>query len=120
LCGLRGPGSEVFGRFQDLDRHFVIIFQRLFGIGLEGLHASVSVKTHCGLIGFEEEPGPMNNAEEYAVSIKPISPEHGAAGEAAEIGQLIQDEVFETVVFLSHGKLTGASAPPRFEQRSER
>ena len=62
----------------------------------------------------------MNHAEEYAVSIKPISPEHGAAGEAAEIGQLVQDEVFETVVFLSHGKLTGASSPPRIEQRSER
>jgi hypothetical protein len=114
LCGLRGPSNEVIRRFHNFNRHLVIILEPLAGRGLEGFHAAVSIEMCCSLFRFEVEPSLMNNAEICVVSIESVASEHRAAGETAEIGQLIQDEVFEAVVSLSHGGSQGFPHPGDF------
>ena len=86
MCGLRSPYGEVVCNFQDFDGNLIIIFERLSGRGLEGFHASVAVTRHSYPIRFEVEPAVMDDTEEGAMLVQPVSAEHRAAGDTVQIG----------------------------------
>jgi hypothetical protein len=72
-----------------------------------------------GRIHFEVKPIFMNDAEKHGSSIEPVAAEHGSTRHMVKIGQLIQDEVFETVVLWRHASSGFASCyhPHRDRER---
>lgn len=47
----------------------------------------------------------MNDAEEESRTVEPVAAEHGAAGQASQLCELVKHEVFEAVVPVPHGGL---------------
>lgn len=99
LSGAGGlcPLSQLRGIFKHIGRHFVVGFERHRGRHAEGFRAQGAVRFDGGLRDFEIEPAFVNDAEERLAIAEPIAAEHRAAGESAQIRQLIQYEFLETV-----------------------
>lgn len=120
MCGLTSPSIELVRVFQDLDRNLVVIFESLSGRGREWLTSSGVVEGCSHLICFEVESALVNDAEEGVLSVQPVSTEHGAAGYAVQITELIHHEVLESVGLRCHGSLTEVCVPRPCGQQGER
>ena len=70
--------------------------------GAKRFHALREITGPAGRICFHKEPTLMNNSEEHCITIQPIAPEHGPAGETVQIVKLIQHEILESVVRRCH------------------
>src|SRR5262245_3008208 len=116
---LPSPCCQLSRIFQDIHRDFVIVLERLFGVGSEWFHLALAISWCRVRIRLEIEPALLDDAEEHTTTIQPISSEHGAASQALQIAELIQHEVLESVVFWRHGSLTEACAPQPFGRRLE-
>ena len=87
-CLLR-PSRELVQIFDDVHRHFVVGLERLFGVRSERFHAVNFVGGNSRRRDFEVESPLVNDAEERAPFIESVSAEHGTAGDASQIHQLI-------------------------------
>ena len=119
LCSLHSPLRQIFRRFDDLDRHLVIMLECLTRIGLEGLHLFGTIDRYGGRMSFEVEPASVDDAEESSPEREPMSTEHGAASQSMEISQLIQDEIL-VFIRLSHQGVRAACGLRPFERQAER
>ena len=59
-----GSLHESVGGFDNVDRHLVVILERLASVGLEGFHAMNTITWSGGRIGPEIEAAFVNDAEE--------------------------------------------------------
>jgi hypothetical protein len=117
LAGLYRPSCEMFRVFNDVYGHFIEGFECLFVVGSERFHALFLVETDRFRRDFEVEPALMDDAEEGSALVESVPAEHRAAGDDAQIGQLIQHIIFETVVSGRHGRISEVCAPPPFGRR---
>jgi hypothetical protein len=94
---LRGPGDELLGILDDLDRHFVKGLESLLSVGAEGFHPAFAVGGPALFIRFEAEPALVDDSEEDIAAVESVSAEHGAARDAAQTIELIQHKIPEPV-----------------------
>ena len=92
----------MFRVFNDVYGHFIEGFECLFVVGSERFHALFLVEADRFRRDFEVEPALMDDAEKCSALVESIPAEHRAAGDAAQIGQLIQHVVFESVMLRCH------------------
>jgi hypothetical protein len=104
IAGQLSPYRQFFRILQDVHGDFVIGLEDLFGVGSEWFHLAFAISWRRGRIRLEIEPAPMDDAEEHPTTVQPVSAEHGAAGQAGQLAELIQYEVSESVVLRWHGR----------------
>lgn len=91
------PDLQLFGIFQDIDRHFVIMFEELLAVRAKRLHTARGVRRLCGPICFQVESAFVNDAKERLALVETMPAEHRFATELGDLAELIQDKIFETV-----------------------
>ncbi len=87
-CLLR-PSCELVRTFDDIHRYVVVGLERLFGVRSERVQAVNFVGGNGCRRDFEVEPPLVNYAEKRAPFIESVSAEHGVAGDASQICQLV-------------------------------
>jgi len=92
-----GPLHESVGGFDNVDRHLIVILERLTGVGREGFHVIHAITWSGGRIGPEIEAAFVNDAEEPSLKRQSIAAKHGTATQTIELGKLVQDELFESL-----------------------
>ena len=97
MGGCHGPFHEVIGGFDDVDRHLVVILERLLGIGCERFHLPGAIKRGSSRTRSEIETALVNDAEEAPLTRQSIPAEHCAARQTIEISELVHDEFFVPV-----------------------
>ena len=93
----QGPLHESVGGFDNVDRHLIVILERLTGVGRKGFHVMHAITGSGGRIGPEIEAAFVNDAEEPSLKRQSIAAEHGTATQTIELGKLVQDELFESL-----------------------
>jgi hypothetical protein len=100
--GIVGPLGHGVHIFKDIDRDFVEGFERLLGVGSKWLHAASSVAIDRLRGHLKVEAAFMDDAEEDSTVREPIASKHRTGGDATQIRELIQDEIFEAVARRRH------------------
>jgi hypothetical protein len=93
------PLAKLIGVFDDLHWHLIVALERLFGVGPKRFHLALSIFRDGRFVDLKIQTALVDNAEKCFVLIEAIAAEHAPRRDIVQITQLIQNQIFERIVF---------------------
>lgn len=94
-----GPLRQVVAVLDYFHWHLIVALERLFGVGPKRFHLALSVFRDGRFVDFKIQTALVDNAEKRFVLIKAVAAEHAPRLDIVQIAQLIQNKIFERIVF---------------------